>query len=271
MSATPDLDPFALDGDAPLPHELEDARIEPDLLAAVLDEDRPVDPVEAQAVHGWTIEDDGAAEWAMRRVAALDAKLAHLAELRDGWASRIAQWFDRSAVRLGRERLFFAARLVAYQERRRLADKRAKTLTLPSGDVTSTATGGNLVIVDKAAVVAWAEALGGDALDAIVKVTKEPLVSKMGPFVKMVDREAGSVVKLECGHLAETDLPPAQAGNAAVRCDVCPADPIDGPPLRLPSAAVAATERIVVDADGARVPGVAIAPEGLDVKVRPRG
>lgn len=82
----------------------------------------------------WQISDDGAAEWAMRRLAEADANLRTLSQQATDWSKRIQEWFEQRAKPLERRADFFRDHLHRYALARREAGAGA-TLVLPSGKV----------------------------------------------------------------------------------------------------------------------------------------
>lgn len=105
---------------------------------------------------GWSITDEAAAEWAMRHVAGIDVELRQHVDRRDEWSAKIDRWFDQASGRLLRRRAFFQAHLIDYGARCRAADPKApKTLTLPSGRITSSDRKAQVKVVDDELLAAW--------------------------------------------------------------------------------------------------------------------
>lgn len=103
----------------------------------------------------WQITDDGAAEWAMRKLADVQSQVAELEARRDGWMAKIAAWFDQATKPLSSRAEFFGAHLESYALRRREEDG-IKTVRLPSGSVSTRQPGPRVVVRDEAAFRAWA-------------------------------------------------------------------------------------------------------------------
>ena len=143
---------MALPMEDPIPPELAlDAEplSEPELDAVDQGEHAP------DSVLRWQITDDGAAEWAMRKLADVQSKVTELQSRRDGWTAKIAAWFDQAAKPLSTRAEFFTAHLESYALRRREEDG-TKTLRLPSGIVSTRQPGPRVVVRDEAAFRAWA-------------------------------------------------------------------------------------------------------------------
>src|SRR5437879_3345394 len=86
----------------------------------------------------WRVEDDNAAEWAMRKLAETSRLLRNLTEQRAEWVDRIDSWHRQAAKPLERREAFFTFHLEDYALRRREADPTKRTLVLPSGRVRTT-------------------------------------------------------------------------------------------------------------------------------------
>lgn len=200
------------------------------------------DAAAAHTVERWTITDAGAAEWAMAHVAAIDANLAELAEQHAAYLERIERWHKAAASKLDQRRGFFAAHLERYAAEHRARDpKRNKTLSLPSGKVSSTETHPKVAIADEATLIAWArDHMTDEDLAEVVKVTESAKVMELRKRVQIVRQPVGWEVELDCGHMAF--LPPADPDGQpwvpnriradGVVCERCDPDPITGFPLR---------------------------------------
>jgi len=233
----------------------------------------------------WRIEDDGAAEWAMRHVVAIDAELGELAARAQGWTQRIQGWFDKGARRLKVRRAYFDGHLTDYarRERDRTGDKR-KTIELPSGKVRSTSSKPKATVVTEDAVIRWAKAkLDGELLDAVVKVVESVRVSELREHVVVghvvVAIEFGA--NLSCGcvigpHEVQVETPSpmmtseeqlALAPWALGELLDCDHGPGGGHVEAVLPVLIA--QPAVLDLDGQVVPGTAVAPGEVTVKVVP--
>lgn len=237
------------------------------------------DAAELAEVERWTITDDGAAEWAMAHVAAIDANLAELKEQRQAYLDRINRWHSAAVVRLGGRRGFFAAHLERYADQFRARDpKRNKTLHLPSGQVKSSDKQPKVAVLNAQTLVDWAlDNMTPEDVAAVVKM--EPLVSELRKRTKIVLRPVGYVVELECGHTHHvpvinpaTDAPhtPESLRADGMPCDQCDPDPIDGWLHRKVTAVGNWDERVAVMPKGdgyVTVEGAGIDPGGLEFTV----
>lgn len=141
----------------------------------------------------WKIDDDSAAEWALRHVREAEQALGDIAEKAKLWQQSIVDWEAHEAAPLLARRSFFEGRLIAYQLRRRLANPDAKTLNLPSGKVTSLPATSTLAFDDNL-LQTW-------AVDRpeLVRVKVEPALDPIRKaFVekddKLVDPETGEII-----------------------------------------------------------------------------
>lgn len=266
MTALPnDLIPpaLAIDGDEPFPVQMID----------LIDthEDMP----EVAAVHAWSIEDDGAAEWAMAHVAQIQANIDAVNAQAAAYRERIERWHDAMTARLRKRSEFFETHLIAYADAFRARDpKRNKTLHLPSGTVSSTESRPAVIVTDDTAAAEWAQRLPDEVRDAVVQTTTKVMVVPFRQHVHVGEKIIGYRADLECGH--DTDLIlPADANGEPVDlsgtwpCYVCDEHPIDGPPARQITTVHDVTALVVRDGDGNEVPGADVRPGGVTFKVRP--
>lgn len=243
---------------------------------------READDVDASEVERWTITDEGSAEWAMAHYAAIQANIKALDEQAEAYVDRITRWHDSAFARLARRRDFFEGRLVAYAAEFRARDpKHNKTLHLPSGQVGSTESRPKAKVDDEAALIEWArQHLTDEQLAEVVQVTEKAMVSALRKLVTIVRRPRGYQVVLECGHdhLVPVESPdgdvrtPEQLRADGMPCDECPADPIDGFPLRRVVEVGDWDEPVVVlpvdDGPNLTVEGAGIEPATVTYKVK---
>lgn len=241
-----------------------------------VDEFEQLEPEQLTDEHAsrrWTITDDGAAEWAMRLLAAKQSEVDELAVKRDDWIDRITAWFDQAAKGPQRTISHFEALLERYAAERYEATK-AATLSLPSGKVTSRKVGGTLSIDEPERLLEWLREHLPDQVDDLVKV--EPRLGELSKVVRIVEQQGVSLdCSLDCGHfvvveIGEHDEPTFVVG-ATVECESCPPDPVDETAHRSTITEVdeqATVERIVLTGDGERVAGVSVKAEGRNFTVK---
>lgn len=176
-------------GGAPLSDEQVD-----ELVAAAADElDTPREP--------WRVTDDNAAEWAMRKLAAVDAEASEVHDQAAAWRDEIDRWQDERLRPLTARREFFVAVLVDYLARLRDTDPKVKTRKLPSGTIRSTSSGAKVDVADADAVIAWAES-ELDTDEAALVVRKSCQLSELRKVATVSEHETGVryVARLACGH-----------------------------------------------------------------------
>lgn len=159
-----------------------DPTLPPDL---ALDEDIPewvtAPDGPPELVDAW-MNSDQRAEWAMRDLVRAQQRIIDAKLQRDAWVQRIDMWYeDVTATDVGT-----VARNTRVLERYaiacRAADPNRKTVTLPSGEITTRrATEPRVEIVDEKAVLLWARERfpDDDVYETFVRVTHSPLVSTL--------------------------------------------------------------------------------------------
>lgn len=269
----------------PIPAELTDG---PDWATEELDEALLAGAVLPEVAERWTITDDGAAEWAMRRLAAFAARAAEVRARAAGWRTPIDEWERAELERVERPARFFAGHLERYGLAVREANPRQATIPLPSGEIATRAPKAPTVSVsDDEALVAWlGEHLPGALYGDVVKVTYSPQVLPLRKLVVAVAVETPWCVT--CGAAlesvvdddphwvhalpdnpefdvdAEYDHEPQGAPGWSVRWQG--PGPDAAVPLDLDPAATAALLELV----GAEVPGLSATLGDATVKVKPR-
>lgn len=267
---------------------LPDDRIPPDL--AVDEEPFTLDRLDvhmddpvalAPEVAAFQIDSDDLAEWAMAHVAEIDAGLRLLEEQTEARLARIRRHSEAASSRLLRRREFFEAHLVAYAREFRSRDpKRNKTLSLPSGRVSSVESQAEVTVRDDEAVAAWARStLPDDLIAQVVKVTTKVLVPQLRKHAEVAQRACGIRLGLDCEHQLDVPLAdengeatiiPTGADDAPIwRCPFCEPDPIEGEPARTVVHAETLYEPVVRDALMQEIPGAEVAPGRITFTVQP--
>jgi hypothetical protein len=267
MAALPILNAFALE-DAPVDLDALDEYLATGPLADDYDE-TAIHPA-IVAVHRWRPENSSDAEWAMERLAELEAQRRHLKDQADEWIAKVRHALDQQLKPIDARRLFFTGRLRDWGIRERAEDDRRKTIYLPSGEIATTrGTKPKVDIVDDDEVVAWAaEALDAKRYDLVVKVSYEPLVSQLRKLVAIVPAYA-------CEGCGETMF---TADELAQNWHVVPeAGDVEGEdPYPVQCGPVVEVDPIVVlkpldDEESApvRVPGVTVVGPTIDATPKP--
>ena len=248
-------------------------------------------------VQRWRVEDDDAAEWALRKMAVAGEELRRLREQADAWADRIQAWFDQAARTHARTVEVMEAKLADYGLRVREAGGPA-TITLPAGVIKTSSRSAAVEVEDDATVAryldevllpdaeqpawlaAWHKATEGmDEPLEVVKRTPKVYVGPLRKLVRVGEEDDGVDVRvsLACGHYQEfttetvEDLGIPERGEV-ITCTVCPADSIDGD-ARVPVELVTMTLRkrpVAIGPDGEPVPGCTVRPAEVTAKVEAR-
>lgn len=224
----------------------------------------------------WRIESDEDAEWAMRKLALRERRLAEEERKAEDWRSRILAWFERATRRSRRSAEFFRGHLERYALERRQETGEA-TLWLPSGAVSTRASTKRKVRVgDDEAFRRWAlEHLGSP----LVRVAPELVAAEADRRLQPVEVDDGQdlVLTLACEHVLVIDDPEVMAdligrievgGPAAAGSFTCSCPQPQGV---VRSLVRAHRKWIVVDPeDGEPVPwATVVLPGDPDATVRP--
>lgn len=214
----------------------------------------------------WRIDGTGSAEWAMAHVVEANATLDALAAQAAEWYERIDAWLAESSAEARGKLAFFTAHLERYALDRREADPKAKTLTLPSGKVRTTASPAAVVVTNPAAVLAWARQHYPGLVSQPPQPDERVLVSDLRTVVYASQVTTAAEVTNSCGcvvHVRDDeglDLPPV---GTEVECSQC------HQPALLGSVEGLAHRWLALTADGAHVPGVDVAPPTVKPDVVP--
>lgn len=185
-------------GDEPIPADLTAA---PEWATDELDEALVAGAVLPEVVERWQITEDGQAEWAMRKLAALAARADEVRAQARGWRNPIDEWERAELERVERPARFFAAHLERYGLDVRANDPRRATVPLPSGEIATRAPKAPTVTIDdEAALLAWlGEHLPGTLYGEVVKVTT---TAQIMPLRRLVSARLADLPF--CGHCGES-------------------------------------------------------------------
>jgi len=257
-----------------LPAELMPAPFDPDRIPADADDPADLEPLPPE-VEAWEVTDTGAAEWAMRLLAAYAAEGAAISDQAALYREQIDLWERHELGRIVRKVEFFRGHLERFALDWRHDTGRA-TLTLPSGEVKTTKRPARIEIVDEAAVLAWARALA--TCEADQAAPRKVSLSGVQELCVISDRVHRADVYLTCGCIAGwtpgmataaggpvwppewQTIPPAPL--SVLRCPECGEETAVG--QCLPEVEQTVTYL------GRPVPGLGVRPEDVTVKVKPR-
>jgi hypothetical protein len=248
MSALPeDLLPPDLALDEP---PLTDDEVER-LVEAIAMDDRPQSP--------WRIEDDGTAEWAMRKLARERRALDGVADQAHEWTARIDAWASSASAPVERRIRWWEGHLEDYARRQR--EEGRLTVSLPSGKVRTSNVPASVKVADEAQVLA---SLPDEVRELVVKES-----------VRLRDLQAATAVArtatlhLACGHSFEcVVLDPKEIGPVT-NCSTCD----EGEGENRSEVSIAGAEFSapipVLKSTRKPVPGAIVEPERVSVSVRP--
>lgn len=135
----------------------------------------------ASFVSRWRIEDDEAAEWAMRKLAIATEDVTRLREQADEWGIRIARWFEQASRQPAKTASFMEERLEDYGIRIRLADPKVKTIPLPSGKIKTTGSEACAEVEDDEAAAEFLETLHRFLAEQAAEDPDDPLAELVDP------------------------------------------------------------------------------------------
>lgn len=175
-----------MDREPPIPAELADA--DAPVWASELDEAIVVG--EAPVPGAWQIETAGQAEWAMRKLAVLAARVDEIDALASGWRTRINEWENSEHARIAPGIDRFSTLLREYGIARREENPKEATIRLPSGQIKTTKPKTPRVeIDDEEVLLAWlTENVASEMYEQIVQCT---------PKVKLTELRAAVEVQYE--------------------------------------------------------------------------
>lgn len=205
----------------------------------------------------WTCDSDGAAEWAMRKLAEAAKRVAEAAQQHGAWVAELDRWLD-DVTRADRRTIDFMTAQLNRYALERAENGGPATLRLPSGTVPTRDEKPKAEIVDDEAYIAWAEA----HLPATVKVKKSPLVSELRKADGLTLGYATTdrvELWLSCEHVLITPESQQVQPGERVLCTVC------GEPQEVEQAQPEQRRVVLVpseDGEAVEVPGTHVDPGG---------
>ena len=157
----------------------------------------PLDDLQDEARERFTIQDDGAASWAMRKLRAIRAKQAENDRLATDERARIDAWLTSVNMPLDRDAHYFEAILMDYALRcRENPDDGRKSIALPTGKI-ATRTTQPKWSVEADAFLQWARSAHPD----LVRVKEEADLTKIKATLAIHETDTGIVVTSPEGEL----------------------------------------------------------------------
>ena len=146
---------------------------------------QPIDEfeiVEEPAREPFVVDDDGKADWAMRKLASIRRKQADNKAIFDREVQRVTEWLEKVNTALERDAEWFEANLKPYALLQRSEGR--KSVVLPHGTIKTTAGRVKFDIEDEAKFIAWAEANQPD----LVRIKKEIDKKALGALTQDADK-----------------------------------------------------------------------------------
>lgn len=184
---------MTLDPEFLLPADAMETPFDDDAFAALIayfeNNDPDTEAPDRPSTERFRIEDDSAAEWAMRKLAAATARAQEIDAAAQQHHEEIDRWVDRRMRPARREVEFFEAILVDYGIRQ-VEEAKRKTVDVPSGKIRSLdrRETPKIVVTNPADLAAWAGTTlsGDDASEVVPPQDPKVLVSKLADHVEVV-------------------------------------------------------------------------------------
>ncbi len=220
----------------------------------------------------WRVESLGAAEWAIRKLAELEAEETAARQQHLEWTRPYDEWLDGQLARLRRPHTFLRSHLERYAlaERDR-TDGRVKSVNLPHGKISTTAAAARPVVTDPDAVVEWVEEWLSEAeAEAIVSHTVSVRVGELRKVAQVADVIDGWRIVTSCGEVH--DPWPEEWLDASVADLTAPGHTFECPECAEQVHVVTAETigyRLEVHDDAGRpIPGTAVEPASVTASVK---
>lgn len=158
--------------------------------------DESLQPEGIAAVENFRINDDVAADWALRKLAVIEKRMTDARALGNEEIRRVAEWLEEERERYERDRAWFVKQLEDYQRRVLAEDKRRKTIALPAGTLQARKKPDNVEIENDDAFVEWAAKERTDLVRTKHEIDKPAVkqaVLKDGEVLPGVKRVEGEV------------------------------------------------------------------------------
>lgn len=149
-----------------------------------------------QVTDRFKVQDDEQANWALRKIARVDEKLAESRETAKKEIDKVKTWLEQTEKQLNSEREYFEGLLLEYALEMGLDKAKKRSKALPNGRFRFKKQGEDWRI-DNDVVISQLESLG---LDHLIKVEKKP---KKAEIKKEVKVHNGKAVHAESGELIE--------------------------------------------------------------------
>lgn len=211
----------------------------------------------------FSIDDDSVAAWAMSKYAEAAAIEADVLSRYVQYAERIEEWRVQNLARSKGAMSFFGGHLEDYALRRRLADEKQKTLSLPDGAVKTRKSNARAVVSDEPKLIEWASEHDPSMLSYRVSLSKvRDAVTLLEVPMRVVLTCGCIVLTWTDGDSSPADVLSVYERGSACYCESCGQDQLVGDWLH--------SELYPVDANGVWIPGVDVDSGGLSASISPK-
>jgi phage host-nuclease inhibitor protein Gam len=129
----------------------------------------------------FTVDNDAKADWALRKLGAIRAKIEENKAIAQAEAERIAAWLEHVNAAFADDIGYFEGQLRQYAETQRAEGR--KSVELPHGKIKSRAVNPKFAVEDKEAFLAWARANN----PALIRITEAPAITEMNTALSKSD------------------------------------------------------------------------------------
>jgi phage host-nuclease inhibitor protein Gam len=173
---------------------------------------QPVDDfeiIEEPVREAFTVNSDGVADWAMRKLASIRRKQADNKAIFDREVLRVAEWLDKVNTDLERDAQWFESNLKPYALSERYNGR--KSIVLPHGTIKTTAGRPKIEIEDESKFLAWAESSQPD----LIRIKKEIDKKVLNALIT----ETGDVISTQGEIVPSVRVTPAETSVSFVIAD----------------------------------------------------
>jgi phage host-nuclease inhibitor protein Gam len=173
---------------------------------------QPVDDfeiIEEPVREAFTVNSDGVADWAMRKLASIRRKQADNKAIFDREVLRVAEWLDKVNTDLERDAQWFESNLKPYALSERYNGR--KSIVLPHGTIKTTAGRPKIEIENESEFFAWAE----KSEPELIRIKKEIDKKALNALIT----ETGDVISTQGEIVPSVRVTPAETSVSFVIAD----------------------------------------------------
>lgn len=127
------------------------------------------------------VDNDSKADWALRKLGSIRAKIAENQKLAEDEIARVNAWLEHVNSGFADDIAYFEGQLRQYGESQRAEGR--KSVDLPHGKIKSRAVNPKFAVEDKEAFLAWAK----KNAPALIRITEAPAISEMNEVLTKSD------------------------------------------------------------------------------------